>query len=900
LTIRNLDFLFQPKSVAVIGASDRPHSVGATVMANLTGGGFNGPIWPVNPRRSSVAGRTAFRSVADLPMPPDLGVICAPPDAVPGIVAELGQRGTRAAVVLTGGLARERGEDGRTLTAAMLDAARPYLLRVLGPNCVGLIVPRMKLNATFASGHAIAGNIAFVSQSGALTTGMLDWATTHRVGFSYYISLGDGADVDFGDILDFLGSDPDTRAILLYMESITAARKFMSAARAAARNKPVIAVKAGKAPEGARAAASHTGALAGSDDVYDAALARAGILRVVTTLELFDAAETLEHVKPLRGNRLAILTNGGGPGVMATDAVIAGGGRLATLGAGTMRALDAALPATWSHGNPVDIIGDAPVTRYVAALEAMLQDPESDAVLFIHAPTAIVPSADIARACAPVIKKLQSSVFACWLGGESVREANAIFHEAGVPTFDTPEDAARGFLQMVKYRHSQDLIMEVPPSAAEEFVPDAARARKVIDAALAQGRSLLNEIEAKELLSAYGIAVIETRPARDLNEAGRVAEQLQFPVALKIISLDISHKSDVGGVALNLNSNEDVRAAGAEMLRRCAELRPDARLTGFSVQPMVKRGGAHELIVGTATDAVFGPVILFGQGGTAVEVIADKAVALPPLNLALARDLISRTRVAKLLNGYRDHPAADCAALELALVKVSQLVIDQPDLVELDINPLLADAAGIVALDARARVAKAESGGSQRLSIRPYPGELEERITFDGRPVLLRPIRPEDEPQHREFLGRIEADDMQFRFFHIKHGFAHSELARFTQIDYDRDMAFIATATSGVGGPETLGVARAMADPDNVTAEFAILIRSDLKGKGLGRMLLSKLIRYCRERGTLRLTGEVLLGNKRMLALGASCGFKAEGPPRNGVVSVSLALASESPTLLTA
>jgi acetyltransferase len=889
MSVRNLEHLFRPASVAVIGASDRPQSLGATVMRNLLDGGFSGPVWPVNPKYPSVAGRRTWPDVARLPATPDLAVICTPPAVVPEVIDALGRRGTRAAIVLTAGLSREKTPDGRTLTAAMLDAARPHLLRILGPNCVGLLAPGAKLNASFAHARALAGRIAFVSQSGALTTAMLDWAASRGIGFSHFVSLGDGADVDFGDALDYLANDGHSAAILLYIESITSARKFMSAARAAARNKPVIAVKTGRVAEGARAAASHTGALAGVDAVYDAALARAGILRVSTTGELFDAAETLSHAKALAGSRLAIVTNGGGPGVMATDALIAGGGRLATLGEATLRALDGLLPPTWSRGNPVDIIGDAPAPRYVAALRAVLDDPGVDAVLFMHSPTAIVPSAEIARACAPLLKDARCSVFACWLGGAAVREADAIFHEAGIPTYATPEDAVRGFLQMVTYRRNQELLMQTPPSVADEFTPDTAAARRVIEAALAAGRARLSEPEAKQVLAAYGIPVVETRVARDPEEAVRAADELRYPVALKILSPDVSHKSDVGGVALDLGSPAEVRAAAEAMRGRCGGLRPPARLDGYSVQKMARRGAAHELIAGVATDPAFGPMILFGQGGTAVEVIDDKAVALPPLNLALAADLVSRTRVARLLGGYRDHPPIAREALLLALVKISQLVCDVPELAEMDVNPLLADASGVIALDARIQIAPAT--GAARLAIRPYPGELEEWIEFDGRRVLLRPIRPEDEPRHLEFLGRISPEDLEFRFFHAKRGFEHPELARYTQIDYEREMAFIASAADAAGRPETLGVVRAIADPDSMQAEFAILVRSDLKGRGLGRALLDKIVRYGRARGMRRLCGEVLAGNRQMMELAASLGFRMERVPQDPrVVSVVLEL----------
>jgi acetyltransferase len=894
LTVRNLEYLFHPRTIAVVGASDRPQSVGATVMRNLLDGGFKGPVWPVNPKYRAVAGQRTYSDVAKLPAAPDLAVICTPPAVVPGVIDALGKLGTRAAVVLTAGLAREKTADGRTLTTATLEAARPHLLRILGPNGVGVLVPGMKLNASFAHAGALPGRIAFVSQSGALTTAMLDWARLRGIGFSHFVSLGDGADVDFGDLLDYLASDGDARAILLYIESITSARKFMSAARAAARNKPVIAVKAGRVAEGARAAASHTGALAGVDAVYDAALARAGILRVGTTSELFDAAETLSHARPFAGSRLAIVTNGGGPGVMATDALISGGGRLATLAEGTLRELDGLLPPTWSRGNPVDIIGDAPAARYVTALRAVLGDPGVDAVLFIHAPTAIVPSADIARACVSLIGTARCSVFACWLGGEAVREADAVFHAAGIPTYETPEDAVRGFLQMVTYRRNQELLMQTPPSIAEEFVPDTAAARGVIETALAEGRAELTEPEAKRVLAAYGIPVVETRVARDAEEAVRVADDLGYPVVLKILSPDISHKSDVGGVRLDLKSAGEVRGAADAVRKRCAELRPLAKLEGFAVQKMVQRGGAHELIAGVATDPAFGPVILFGQGGTAVEVVGDKAVALPPLNLALAEDLVSRTRVAKLLEGYRDRPPIDRVALCLTLVKISHLAADIPELMEMDVNPLLADARGVMALDARIRIAPASTTGAGRLAIRPYPKELEEWVEFDGERTLLRPIRPEDESRHRDFLARITPGDLQLRFFHTKGAFEHAELARFTQIDYEREMAFIAVAAGRGGAPRTLGVVRAIADPDGASAEFGILVRSDLKGKGLGTLLMDKIVRYCRERDIGQIVGDVLEANHGMLALARDLGFEIAPGPDPQVLRARLVLRAAS------
>jgi acetyltransferase len=890
VTVRHLEYLFQPRSIALIGASERPGSVGATVLRNLQAGGFQGPIYAVNPRGGRIGGLDAYRDPASLPDAPDLAVIATPPRTVPAIIAALGARGTRAAVVLTAGLASERDANGAVLTQAMLNAARGHVLRVLGPNCVGLLTPGLGINASFAHTHALAGSLAFVSQSGALTTAVLDWAKTRGIGFSHFVSLGESADVDLGDVLDYLASDPSTHAILLYIEGVSSARKFMSAARAAARNKPVLAVKAGRAAEGARAATSHTGALAGGDDVYDAALRRAGILRVDTVTELFDAVETLARAKPPRGDRLAILTNGGGLGVMATDALMRGGGRLAPLSVHALEQLDRVLPGTWPRANPVDIIGDAPVSRYVTALEALCAEPEADAVLFMHAPTAIVSAAEIARACAPVARG--RTVLSCWLGGDTLAEARSVFTQAGIPTYATPEEAVGGFLQLVNYRRNQDALMQTPPSVPVEFTPDRAAAEAVVRAALADGRSVLSEPEAKEILGAYGIPVVATRTATGAEEAVRMAEELGFPVALKVLSPQVTHKSDVGGVALDLGSAVEVQSAADAMRRRLQDLVPGATLLGFSVQAMERRPKAYECIAGASVDPIFGPVLLFGQGGVAVEVVADRAVALPPLNLALASDLVSRTRIARLLDGYRNRPRVDYGALYLVLIQLSQLVTDLPEVVELDINPLLVDEQGVIALDARMRVAPSATAGAARLAIRPYPQELEAQVELSsGVRAMLRPIRPEDGPAHDELFRRLDPEDVRFRFFNRVKQLPRSQLARFTQIDYDREMAFVAMRDG-----EMLGVARAISDPDGMRAEFAILVRSDLKGHGLGYALLEKLVGYCRERRIGEVIGQVLPDNKRMLELAESLGFRRRMLLRDGVVEVRLSLGDTSRT----
>ncbi len=872
---RNLDHLFAPQSVALIGASIRAGSVGSKVMENIASGGFAGPVLPVNPKYSEIGGRAVYRDLAQLPQVPDLAVICTPPRTVPGLVAELGALGTRAAVVLTAGLAREQDAHGSTLQQSMLDAAKRYTLRILGPNCVGLMLPNIGLNASFAHAHPHPGDLAFVSQSGALATAVLDWANSRRIGFSHFVSLGDSADVDFGDVLDYLGSDARTRAVLLYIESVTHARKFMSAARAAARNKPVIVVKSGRVAEGARAAASHTGALAGSDLVYDAAIRRAGMLRVHTIEDLFDAVETLARVRGSHGESLAILTNGGGPGVMAIDELVTLGGKPAELTPATLTALDAVLPGNWSRANPVDIIGDAPAQRYVDAFRVLAHAPEVNAVLMIHAPSAIVPSDVIAAELAPVAAAAPVSVLSCWLGGDGVEGARRCFRAAGLAGYQSPEDAVGAFMQLVNYRRNQTMLTETPPSICLEIERQRDRAAAIVQRALAAGRELLTEPEAKAVLAAYGIPVVPTRVVADSDEALTAAKALGYPVAIKILAPAISHKSDVGGVILNIDDSDELRGACAQMIERVRSRRPDARLDGFTVQQMVRRPAAHELLLGAAVDATFGPVILFGQGGTATEIIADRAIALPPLNGVLARELVERTAVARLLKGYRDRAPADHGAIYRTLLAVSQIVADLPEVTELDINPLLADADGVIALDARVKVERARMPGTERLAIRPYPWELEETVEFDNATAVLRPIRPEDEPMHRAFFTKLQPADIRFRFFGQVKELPHTQLARYTQIDYDREMAFIATRRQGAAGEETLGVVRTVCDPDNENAEFAIIVRSDLKGKGLGAKLMDKIVHYHSAKGTRWLVGQVLESNERMLALARRFGFKS-------------------------
>lgn len=863
MSIRNLDAIFHPKSVALIGASSRPGSVGFVVARNLLEGGFDGPIMPVNPAHASVAGMLAYPDIASLPLTPDLAIICTPPQTVPELIEALGKRGTRAAIVITAGFAELGSAAGSALQQAMLDAARPHLLRIVGPNCLGVLSTASGLNASFAPVAAKKGGVAFVAQSGAMLTTILDWASARGIGFSHLVSLGDMMDADFGDMLDYLASDESTTSILLYIETITQARKFMSAARAAARLKPVIAIKAGRHAAAAKAAASHTGAMAGVDAVYDAAFLRAGILRVRDLDEVFDAVETLAAPVKLAGDGLIIVTNGGGLGVLATDALLDRGGRMAELSPEILTKLNGLLPPTWSHGNPIDIIGDAQPARYASVMTALLETPAEDSILVLNCPVAVASSVDAAQAVANAVRGKEKVVFASWLGSDTAAQSRAAFATAGIPAYDTPDKAISGFMHLVRYAQGQRTLMEVPPS--EEFACDEAAARKAIGGQ----EGWLDEPSIHKLFAAYGIASVRSEIARDANDAAAIAKKFGGRVALKIFSPDITHKSDVGGVALDLTS-ENVRAAAEAMNVRVAKTAPQAKLAGFVVQEMIHRPRAYELILGMSVDRQFGPVLMFGHGGTAAEVIGDRALALPPLNMNLARQMMARTRIFRQLQGYRDRPAAALDDIALTLVKLSQLVCDIGEIAELDINPLLADETGVLALDARVRIVPSAASAAARLSISPYPKELAHSETVEHLgPILLRPIKPEDAPAAVHFFEKLSPEDVRLRFFSPLRELSPKMLARLTQIDYDREMAFLLQD----GTDEILGIGRLACDPDNTSAEFAVSVRSDLKGQGLGRLLMLRLMEYAKRRGTGELIGDVLEENVRMLALCRELGF---------------------------
>ncbi len=887
MSIRNLDSLFDPSSIAVFGASQRTGSLGAAVWHNLSSGNYQGELYAVNPKHRMLGSHRVMARAADLPSAPSLAIICTPPTTVAPLIKEIAHLGTRAAMVLTTGLDQQHKR-------AMLRAAQSHLLRILGPNTMGLLSPHKGLNASLAHIDAITGDLAFVSQSGALVTTMLDWARARGIGFSHFVSLGECADIDFGDMLDYLASDPKTRAILLYVESIEAPAKFMSAARAAARNKPVVIVKAGRSPQGQSAARSHTGFLAGSDVVFDAAIARAGMLRVNTLQELFLAAQTLSRFRNNTADTLCVLANGGGAGVMAADAAAWAGVALSDLGAATRERLDAVLPPDSSNSNPLDIGWDAPVARYEQVLKILIADPAAGAILFIHTPTPMTPSAEIATALVPIAKHLDRAaprVLSCWLGDRAVEQARGQFQEAGIANFDTPEQAVHAFSMLRRYRDNQIELAQTPAALLTALRPDTIAIKTIVQEALANGRDRLTESEANAVLGACHIATAATTQVKPEPQAAvAAASTIGYPVVLKLLSDDIEHKSRLGGVALNLKDEIAVRDAAVLMLDSVHHQHPDARIRGFLVQAMVTKPHAHELIVGSTIDSLFGPVILFGQGGTAVEILADRAVALPPLNVPLAKALISRTRVARLLDGWADTPAVDHDALYGVLIAVSQLLAEVPEIADLDINPLVVNFEGAVALDARIRLSANGPAGANSFAIRPYPVELEEVLQWRGQTVVLRPIRPEDESLHMTFLQRLSPEDIRMRVFYSKRAMERSELARLVQIDYAREMAFVALATGADGQPQTLGVVRALTDPDNVDAEFGVIVSSDLKGGGLGLLLMRKMIAYLRAQGTQRLVATVLDQNARMLKLAKELGFEEDKLAQHGAGTREIAL----------
>lgn len=892
-----LKSLLSPSSVALVGASPRQRSVGRAILDNVRKAKFAGQFGLVNARYPEIDGVTSVRSLAELPFVPELVVITAPAPAIVEIIEEAGKLGCAGALIISAGLGHGPG----SIADAAERAAKTYGMRLLGPNSLGIMMPGASLNASFSADMPRSGSLALISQAGSIAAGMVDWAAPRGVGFSGIVSIGDQLDVDIADLLDYFAMDGQTGAILLYIESIKDARKFMSAARAAARIHPVMVVKSGRMAQGAKAAATHTGALAGSDAVYDAAFRRAGIQRVSDLRELFDCAETLGRVSSPRGSRLAILTNGGGVGVLAIDRLVELGGVPSQLSPAVRAKLDAVLPPTWSGANPVDIIGDADAARYAAALEILLSDPDSDAILVLNVQTALAPADESAATVTKLVeddRKRRPSqakpVLAVWVGAE--QRVIDLLNSGGIANYLTEDDAVRGFMHLVHHRELADELMQVPPAMPKAFAPDIDSARQIVATALADGRGWLDPVETSALLKAYDIAMVPTLAAADPDQAVECASSLLAQgatIVLKINSRDIVHKSDVGGVVLNLTSREAVRKAAVDILARAKALRPQARISGVIVQAMVVRAKARELIAGLADDPTFGTVLVFGRGGTAVEIINDKALALPPLDLTLARDLIARTRVSRLLKAYRDVPAVKEDAVAVVLVKLSQMAADIPEIRELDINPLLADEKGALAVDARVavgRVAPKFTGtGLANFAVRPYPSQWERHIQVrDDWRVFVRPIRPEDEPLVRDFLGRVTPDDLRLRFFAPIRDFSHYFIARLTQLDYARAMAFVALdeVTN-----ELVGVVRIHSDSIYETGEYAILLRSDMKGRGLGWTMMQLIIEYARSEGLKTISGDVLHENTAMLDMCRGLGFEVKlDPGEADVCKVRLAL----------
>ena len=877
-----LGSVFAPASVALVGSSPRERSLGRLVLRQIIDGGFPGRIGVVNRRYPEIEGVATAPRLAGLGFAPELVIISTPPAAVARAAASAADAGARAVVVLTRGLGKGPGSHREVLQAT----ARARGLRVLGPNCLGVISPHAKLYASFAAHRPPPGDLALVSQSGSVAAAMIEWARPRGVGFSGVVSLGNAVDVDFADMLDWFATDRHTRAILLYLEHVDDARKFLSAARAAARGKPVVVVRPGRHARSASPPASHAAALATPDAVYEAAFRRAGLLRVRALDELFAAAETLSHLGSVPGRRLAVLTNGAGTGMLALDRLQDLGGTPALLSEDTVLRLDEALERRWSGANPVDLIGDANGPRYAAALEALLDDPGNDAVLVVNVPTVLSDPLETADAVAALLgarrRGPRKPVLALWLGDD--RGGARRLGEAGAPTYASEAEAVRGFMYLVRHREAQAALMETPPSLPEDFAVDREAARAVIDAAMAAGREWLDPAATSRLLAAYGIDIAAPVPAVDAEAAVRAAQPLLAAgqsVAVKVLSPDIAHKSDVDGVRLHLASAAAVREAAGEILERARRLRPHARIDGVSVHPMVLRAKAREVIAGIADDPVFGPVVVFGRGGTAVEVIDDTSLALPPLDLRLAHELIGRTRVARILRGYRDVPAADERALALVLVKLAQLAADFPEVREVDINPLLADAGGAVAVDARVALAPSRrlhrGRGHPRFAVFPYPTELERTLTLsNGREALVRPVRPEDDAMFRRFFAKVSAEDLRMRFFRAVRDFSHDFIARLVQLDYARSMALVAI---DVGTGDMLGAVRLLADSDFERGEYGIMVRSDLKGAGLGWRLMQEMIAVARWMGLRTIEGQVLRENSTMLSMCRQLGFQVVPDP---------------------
>ncbi|PLV47991.1 bifunctional acetate--CoA ligase family protein/GNAT family N-acetyltransferase [Erwinia sp. B116] len=877
---RGLEALLRPKSIAVIGASTRPERAGYLMMRNLLSGGFSGPVLPVTPKYKAVCGVLAWPDVASLPLSPDLAILCTHARRNLELLAALGERGCKACIILSSPASQ----------AAELQAcASRWQIRLLGPNSLGLLAPWQGLNASFSPVPIQQGKLAFISQSAAVSNTILDWAQQRNLGFSWFIALGDSLDIDADDLLDFLARDGKTSAILLYLEHLSDARRFVSAARSAARNKPIVVIKSGRSPHAQQLLKSH----GGMDAAWDAAIQRAGLLRVHDTHELFSAVETLSHMRPLRGEKLMIVSNGAAPAALALDALDERNGKLATLSEPLLSALRELLPEGVTPGNPLDLKDDATPERYTRAIALLLDSHDVDALLIIHAPSAVAPATLTAQR---VIEQLrqhprskQLALLTNWCGEHSSLEARRLFSDAGIPTYRTPEGTVTAFMHMVQYRRNQKQLRETP-ALPPNLTANTQDAHRLIQQALQQGPVTLDTHEVRPILQAYGLATLPTWIAGDSAEAVHIAEQIGYPVALKLRSPDIAHKSEVQGVMLYLRTPAEVQRAADAIIDRVKMTSPQARIHGLLVQSMANRAGSQELRIVVQQDALFGPVIMLGEGGVSWHADRQAVVALPPLNMTLARYLVIQAIKRGKIRGRSALHPLDVAELSRVLVQVSNLIVDCPEITRLDIHPLLATGDEFTLLDVTLELAEFHGSAEDRLAIRPYPQRLEERVILkDGQPCLFRPILPEDEPLLQQFIGRVTKEDLYYRYFSEINEFTHEDLANMTQIDYDREMAFVAVRQHN-GSEEIIGVTRAISDADNTDAEFSVLVRSDLKGLGMGRRLLEKMIGYTRDHGLQQLNGITMPANRSMVALARKLGFSVDVQLEDGIVGLSLAL----------
>lgn len=891
MNIHKLNNIFNPRRIALIGVTTNPNSVSGKVLINLVSGGFRGVVYPINPDYEAVMGIPCYHDIQSLPKVPDLGIICTPAEKVPSMVRECGLFGIRGLIIMSAGF-KEIGSEGKKLEDEIKEEIRKHEgMRVIGPNCLGIIVPGLKLNASFATEMPKTGNIAFISQSGALCTSVLDWAIEGKIGFSQFVSIGNGIDVEFGDLIDYFGEDENTKCIILYVESIQNPRKFMTAARAFARTKPIIVYKAGRFAESAQVAASHTGAMASEDAVYDAAFQRAGLARIFEIGDIFSVAELIGRNKYPRGPRLGIITNAGGPGVMATDALIASNGVLAELSPETIEKLNENLPAFWSHGNPVDVLGDARAKRIAKATQIVLEDKEVDAVLVILTPQAMTNPNASAREISALVSTTQKPILAAWLGGQSMHEADDTLVEAGIPSYKTPEQAIRAFMTLVAYKRNLDTLYETPKDIPVEFSVDRLKLREEFNQLTLDQGTILSEDISKSILESYGIPTTKPFFAPGSDEAVRIAARIGYPVVLKIQSPDITHKSDVGGVQLNLATEKMVRDAFERIIESAKSKRPDAKVEGATVQKMASVKDSVELILGIKKDSVFGTVLMVGMGGITAELFGDKALGFPPLNERLARSMLESLKIYPLLKGYRGGSPKNLDKLLQVLIRLSYLAADYPEIKELDINPLLVSSDEVIALDARIAIEKLVPGTNlqeyDHLALRPYPEKyVRKTVIQDGTEVILRPIKPEDEPLWLEMIGNCSKESLYSRFRYFFHWESHEVATRYCYIDYDREIAIVAEIVVE-GQKKLIGVGRLIADPDHETVEYAILIIDAWQQKDLGNIITDFCLEIAGKWNLKKFVAQTTTDNKRMISVFQKRGFKIDINSEDSTVEVT-------------